>query len=153
MATLQTDIAAGQQSPLVENRVDGQRVTGQRRYVTAILTLTGSEAAGDLIEIADIPVGAILVPGACRVTNEASGGTGTAISKIGDSADDDRYSATAIALTTAATALVTPVVATGIIAQYAVTAATRRIIGTLALSSGSTTAGRKVVFELAYRMP
>jgi len=153
MATLYTDVATKQDSPLPANRVAGNKITGENRYIEAVYTTTGAEAASDIIDVTDIPIGAVVIPELSRVACEASGGTGTAISKIGDASDDDRYSATSIALTSAATTAVTPAVATSVTLRTPVTSTTKRIKATVALSSGSVTAGKKVVFTIAYRLP
>jgi hypothetical protein len=70
---------------------------------------------------------------------------------LGDSSDDDRYSATSVAVATAANTAVTPIA--GLANTYAVTADTNTIVGTVALTSGNTTAGKKIAFRLVYVMP
>lgn len=151
MANLNTDIYAGQIGN-VGGRPEGQRVTGDVLFLQALYTTTGAEAAADVINIGLLPIGAIIIPHLSRVSCEALGGTGTAISKIGDAADDDRYSATSIAVTSAASTAVTPV-AGGETSLYKVISETNVLKATVALSSGSVTAGKKLLFLIAYRMP
>lgn len=153
MATLKTDIRTAQTTGNPKDRVEGQKVSGDIRYCEAVYTTTGAEAAGDIIEIVTLTAGAIILPEKCSVACEASGGTGTAISKIGDASDDDRYSATSIALTSAAIIAVTPALATSVTLRTPLTADTNTLKATVALTSGSVTAGKKVVFLIAYRMP
>ena len=154
MATLATDIALAQQSLKgASARPDGGKVFGAYHVLEAVYTTTGAEAATDVIDIGILPEGCIVLPEKSKVACEASGGTGTAVSKLGDASDDDRYSATSIALTSAAVTDVTPAVATGVITRTPVTADTNTIKATLALTSGSVTAGKKIVFLIAFRKP
>lgn len=155
MATLKTDLATAIDSGLVRNRISGVAASGSIRFVEATYTFTGAEAAsGDTLEICDVPVGAVVLPEHCRLANEASlGGSDLALPKIGDSANDDRYSATSITLhsSNAAIQSVTPNVAEGVIARHTVTAATSRIIATFTRTNAPT-AGKKVKFLIAYRL-
>lgn len=154
MATLYTDIAAAQQDYRgLSKRPDGSKVTGKYGVLEAVYTATGLEANGDIIDIGDIPEGAVVIPEESRIASEACGGTGSAIATVGDSADADRYSATSVALTSAATAALTPAIATSIIVRTAATAATKTIKAAFALSSGAMTAGKKVVFTIVFRHP
>lgn len=154
MPTFTTDIAAAQQDYRgLQKRPDAARVTGRNGILEAIYTTTGAEAAADIIDIGDVPVGAVVIPELCRVAGEASGGTGTTIATIGDSADADRYSATAIALTSAHATTVTPAIATGVVVRTPVTEDTKTIKAVLGLSSGSLTAGRRIVFTIVFRHP
>jgi hypothetical protein len=119
--------------------------------LTATYTTTGAEAAADVLEIGDLPAGAQLIPGLSRVVSEGVGGTTATIAKLGDASDDDRYSATAIALTNAGIVTVTPTNAIAL-TPYTITADTRRIKGVLGLAAGPVTAGKKVRIELIYKM-
>lgn len=153
MATLYTTEATAQVSTLLKDRVSNdQTLSGQVRVASCLYTMTGSEAANDLIAICSLPVGARLMVDLCRVSSEACGGTGTAIATLGDIGDDDRYSATSISLTSAATTAVTPTAAIGL-TPYSIAAGNEIIYGKLALSSGSTTAGKLVRFRIVYILP
>src|SRR4051812_37075769 len=104
MATLKTDLATLQSSAtLARDRASGNALTGRLVTAFATYTMTGAEAAGDVINIASLPIGAVFCPTLSRVVPEACGGTGTTIAPLGDVGDVDRYSATAIVLTSAAT--------------------------------------------------
>jgi hypothetical protein len=153
MPSFNTDIYTGQASLNVKDRVDGTKVTGDRRQFQAIYTTTGTEAAADTINIVQLPIGATLLVETLRITSEGIGGTGATIATIGDSTSAGRYSATAVALTAAGTLLSVTGVNANEIAPYAVTSATNVITGTLALSSGSITAAKKVVIRGQYLMP
>ena len=159
MALLKTNQATAQQSGLVASSIDGNDVTGRLAYAFPVYTTTGAEAAADILDIVELPVGATFLPSLSRVSSEACGGTGFAIASLGDGVSGGaaavtaaRYSSTAISLVTAASSAVTPAVAQAAV-PTAVTEATNCIKGTIALSSGSVTAGKKVQFIIAYRMP
>jgi hypothetical protein len=156
MATFNTAEATKQNDALLANRVQGNLATGELRFIEATYTATGTEAAsGDTIDITDVPVGATVIPELCRVSNEASmGGSVIAIPKIGDAVDDDRYSATSISInsSTAGSAAVTANVTAGVLPRFVVTAATQRIKAALTRTNAMT-AGKKISFLIAYRLP
>jgi hypothetical protein len=156
MATFHTNIAPANLTENARNRVSGQLAGGHVVYAQATYTCTGTEAAtGDNINVAVLPVGAIPLPELWRVNNEASlGGSSVQITKIGDADDDDRYSATAITLnsSTAGAQAVTPAIATSVIPRYAVTAATQTVVASF-IRTNAVTAGKRISFLLAYRMP
>jgi len=155
MATFYTDIAPVDLTLNARNRIDAALSNGDIRYAEGTYTATGTEAAtGDTIEVAVLPVGAIPMPSLWRVNNEASlGGSGVAISQLGDAEDADRYSATSISLnsSTAGSQAVTPAVSTSVIPRYVTTATTQRIIATFARTT-AVTAGKKISFSIAYRL-
>jgi hypothetical protein len=156
MATFYTDIAPQNLELNVRNRVDGDLVTGNVVYAQATYTATGTEAAsGDNINVAVLPVGAIPLPELWRVNNEASlGGSVVAIPTIGDAGDADRYSATSISLnsSTAGSAAVTPNIGVSVLPRYVVTEATRTVVAAITRTN-ALTAGKKISFLLAFRMP
>jgi len=156
MATFYTDIAPENLTINVRNRVDGDLVTGNVVYAQATYTATGTEAAsGDNINVAVLPVGAIALPELWRVNNEASmGGSVIAIPTIGDAGDADRYSATSISInsSTAGTAAVTPNIGVSVLPRYVVTEATQTVVAAITRTN-ALTAGKKISFLLAYRMP
>lgn len=153
MALLYTEVASREAAgPNLENRSKTAAHVGRALQIReSRYTMTGAEAAGDVINIMNLPVGAQVKPELCRVINEAVGGTGTALSKIGDVGDDDRYSATSISLTSAASTGVTPVGA--LTNAYVIQAGNETLKATVALSSGNTTAGKIVIFQIAYLLP
>jgi hypothetical protein len=156
MATFYTDIAPENLTLNVKNRTDGDLVTGNVVYAQATYTATGTEAAtGDNINVAVLPVGAIPLPELWRVNNEASlGGSVVAIPTIGDAGDADRYSATSISLnsSTAGSAAVTPNIGVSVLPRYVVTEATRTVVAAITRTN-AVTAGKKISFLLAFRMP
>lgn len=152
MAAYNTDVYAAQISPNVKDRVEGERVYGVIRFAEAVHTMTGTEAAAELVSIVKLPIGAIVYPELCKVATEACGGTGTAVSELGDAGSSTRYSSTSIALTSAAIIAVTAVPAITV-SRFVITSATQVIIAKLGLSSGNTTAGKLVRFIIAFRLP
>jgi hypothetical protein len=156
MATFNTAEAAKQNDALLANRVQGNLASGDIRFIEATYTCTGTEAAsGDIIDVTDVPVGANVIPELCRVSNEASlGGSSVAIPTLGDAGDADRYSATSITLnsSTAGSQAFTAAVATSVLPRHTVTAATKRIQAALTRTNAMT-AGKKISFLIAYRLP
>jgi hypothetical protein len=149
MPTYNSDLAANQVSGLLANRNrDGGRESGNIRAAWAVYTTTGAEVNNDVIRITMLPIGAVVT--SIRITSEALGGTGTAISGIGDAVSASRYSATSVSLVTAATTVGTLVPATFTAQPFKVTAATQMLTANFALSSGSVTAGRNVAFLIEY---
>lgn len=139
------------QERLAENVASANVLFFEATYVCGANDTT--EEASNTIGVCDLPVGAIVLPELCRIANEASmGGETLAVTKIGDAADDDRYSATSFSInaSTAGQALITPNIAAGIITRTPVTAATKRIIATFTTASAPT-AGKKIKFIIAYR--
>ncbi|GAT33292.1 hypothetical protein TSACC_21705 [Terrimicrobium sacchariphilum] len=153
MATVLTDVATFQASTNPKDRGDANKVSAEIRIAEAVYTTTAGWSDGDIINVVTLPIGAIVLPERSWVATEATGGTGTAISKIGDASDDDRYSSTSITLTSAATIAVTAASSTGTIVRTPVTSATNTIKATCALSSSTVTAGKKIRFSIAYILP
>jgi hypothetical protein len=156
MPIFNTAEAAKQNDALLANRVQANLATGDIRFIEATYTTNGLEAtSGDFIDITDVPVGATVIPELCRVSNEASlGGSVVAIPTLGDALDVDRYSATSVSLnsTTAGSQAFTPAVATSVLPRFTVTAATKRIQAALTRTNAMT-AGRRISFLIAYRLP
>ena len=74
MAKFQSDLAAGQ-SAKGDNRVDGRLLAGKVRQANATITLDGAESGGDIIELVDIPKGALLDLESSFIYPNASVGT------------------------------------------------------------------------------
>lgn len=149
MAVLSTDTNTQQSSDRIRSRADGSRVNGTLRMARATYVATGNEAAGDVINIVQLPVGAMIVASKCRVSSDGVGGTGAAVASIGDAGNASRYSATSITVSSAATSLVTPQNAIAVV-PYAISAGNETVTATLALTSGSLTAGKLISFLIAY---
>lgn len=156
MPTFTTAEAARQNDALLASRVPGNLSTGALRFAEATYTCTGTEAAtGDVIDVTDVPVGSTVIAALCRVAHEASlGGSAVSITELGDALDANRYSSTAVTLnsTTAGSAAFTPNVADSVIPRHVVTAATQRIKAGFARTN-AVTAGKKINFLIAYRLP
>ena len=144
MANFNSDIATQQSSGRGDTRIDGSLITGRQRILRATYTVDGTEAASDTITIGKLPAGAKIIGG--RVWNEACGGTGFTVAKIGTAASDGCVSATATGITAAATTAITQVAG---LPAGAFDGATD-LIATLGATRGSMTAGKKVVFDIAY---
>ena len=151
MATRNTDIANGQASRNVRDRVNSKLSLGQPGVVLATYTTTGAEAAGDLVKIATLPAGARPLVDRWRVSAEAVGGTTATVATLGIETDDDAFSATAVGITSAVNSAVTPIAGYG--AEFTALAANTVVYAKLGLSSGSYTAGKKVGFRLEYLLP
>lgn len=155
MPTFATDIAAKQNTGLLANRNQGNLTSGDVRFIEAIHECTGTEAAtGDIIDVTDVPVGAVVLPELCRVAHEASlGGSAVSITQLGDGTTANRYSSTGVTLNSstfgnqAFTAN-----ATGTFSRHKVTEATKRIKAGFARTN-AVTAGKKIQFLIAYRLP
>lgn len=156
MATFGAAEATKQNDALLANRVQGNLASGDIRFIEATYTTTGTEAAsGDVIDVTDVPVGATVIPELCRVSNEASmGGSSIAIPTLGDAVDADRYSATSVSInsSTAGSAAFTANVSASVLPRFTVTAATKRIKAALTRTNAMT-AGKKLSFLIAYRLP
>lgn len=144
MPSFNTDIADQQATGRGDTRLDGSIVTGNHCVFRSTYTTKGTEAAADTIVLGKPPVGARITSG--RIWNEACGGTGFAVSKIGTAAADNSVSATSVAVSSAASTLMTPTAGLPAASLDGQT----DLIATLALSSGSVTAGRKIVFDIHY---
>ncbi len=151
MATRNTDIATGQDSRNVRDRVNGKLSLGQPGVVLATYTTTGAEAAGDFVKIATLPKGARPLVDRWRVSAETVGGTGSTVATLGTATDDDAFSASAVAIASAINSAVTPIAGLG--AEYTALTADTAVYAKLGLSSGGYTSGKKVGFRLEYLLP
>lgn len=154
MAIRKTDSATLQDAALLADRVEGILQSGEIRYAEAVYTMLGTEAAtGDSIDICDVPVGAVVIPELCSVTNEASmGGSDLALPTLGDAVDPDRYSATSVSVHSAnAGRTVFTAVPGIIISRWTVTDATKRIRAAFTRTNAPT-AAKKLKFVIAYRL-
>ena len=152
MADIYTSLASAQNDTTnVKNRAEGKDLTGNVVYAKCSFTTTATTAAADVLHLALLPKGAVVIPSLSSISTEDCG---TDISiKIGDedtTADDDRYS-TAVSLATAgAKAFVDGVAGPNphALASEAWVTATIVDAGTI-----SVTADRDLTIWLAYRMP
>lgn len=152
MATFKTDVQAGQ-TGFARDRVEGQKVTGEVRFAEATWTVPSTAVTtGDTIEVVTLPVGAVVIPELSRTNSEGLGGTTVAISKIGDAADDDRYTASSVAVVSAGSTAWTPAQATSVVPRYATTQDTSVVLATLT-HGGAPIAGKRLSFLIAFRLP
>jgi preprotein translocase subunit Sec61beta len=154
MATLYASPNPTAANDTVRNRMTATAAAGSIRHFESVYTITGAEVTADVIVVAELPVGAVVIPELSIVAQEASLGGGTnAIGKIGDSTDDDRYSATSITLSTTAAGVtaVTAAVATSVIPRFTITATTQEVLATFTFVTIPTT-GKKILFRIAYRL-
>ena len=152
MATLKTDLASKQDSNSPKLRASGFLAAGTVSRVSATYIATGAEVAGDIIDIADLPAGAQILPGRGTIATDGVGGTGATIATIGDAGSAARYSSTAVAVVAAGVTAITPANAVAV-APYTVEAGNTRIKAVIGLTSGSLTAGKKSRFELIFSAP
>jgi hypothetical protein len=148
MAEKNTAERAVQIAPNLGSRLSAKLLSPMLLWATVTRTVDATEAAADVINIIDLPAGAELVPDLMKVANDGAGGTSVVISKIGDAEDDDRYSATNIALTAAGNVSVTPTNAI-VVTPFKITETTKTIKATLA-GTLPMTAGKKIVFKVPY---
>lgn len=92
MATFKSSLITKQDAARTGLRngiLDGDDQSGVLLYATATYTLLGTEAAADIIDLVDLPKGAVLVP---QLSHVICTDPGTAlVIDIGDAADTDRY--------------------------------------------------------------
>jgi F420-0:gamma-glutamyl ligase-like protein len=152
MATLNSTLAAAQADTTnVQNRAAGKDLTGNVVYARGSYTTTATDAAADVLRLALLPKGAVVIPSLCKIDTED---LGTDISvTVGDldtTADADRYS-TAVSLATAGVVSFASGVAG---ANPHALEAEAWITATLTdAGSISITADKDVTFWIAYRMP
>jgi hypothetical protein len=147
MANIYTALATEQNADLVASNPNGSLLTGDVKYAQCSYTTTSTTAADDVLYLAKLPVGAIVIPGLSFVDTEDCG-TDISIT-IGDS-DVDAYS-TAISLGTAGRIAF----ASGIAGPNpaALTDATWIKATVVDAGSISVTAAKDFTVWLAFRMP
>lgn len=153
MALINTDVMAGQIDVNLRNRVEGQRVTGDLRICEATWLTTGAEVTADVLQIAKLPVGAILFPEKCFFVSEGIGGTAIVFTSIGDALDAARYATVDIALTAASTVPIFLTVLVPLFLTRYVMLATSNVITATTAGTFPPTAAKKVLCHLEYRMP
>lgn len=152
MATLNSTLAAAQADTTnVQNRAAGKDLTGNVVYARGSYTTTATDAAADVLRLALLPKGAVVIPSLCKIDTED---LGTDISvTVGDldtTADADRYS-TAVSLATAGVVSFASGVAGAnphALENEAWVTATLTDAGSISI-----TADKDVTFWIAYRMP
>lgn len=108
MPTFNSATYAAQIDGNPRNRIDASVGCGETRLLEVEYKVLATEASGDILKLYQLPAGAVVLPEKTVVFSEGIGGTSVTLTKIGDQGDDDRYSATAVALTAAGIVNVTP---------------------------------------------
>lgn len=152
MALINTVEMAGQASLNVKDRVEGQKISGDLRIAETTWLTTGAEVTADVLQIARLPVGAILYPEKCWFVSEGIGGTAIVFTSIGDALDAARYATVDIALTAASTVPIFLTVLVPLFLTRYVMLATSNIITATTAGTFPPTAAKKVICHLEYRM-
>jgi hypothetical protein len=161
MAILNTQTYLDQISGNPRKRLDAQVASGEVRFIEIPYVTTAAEVAGDILNVYQLNNGVVVLPEQSWVASEGIGGTGVTISKLGDAVDDDRYSATAIALTAAGLINpLTPNMAASVLVRTPtnsgdpLTAApATNVLKAVLAGTLPVTAGKKVIFGIAFRLP
>lgn len=128
-------------------RASAALVTPVLMVATFTYTVDGTETTGDTINFGRLPAGVTPIPRLGSVSSDGTGGTG-AITKIGDAGDDDRYSATSIAVASAAVTAITSTNAQAV-SPAAVAEGYETITGVLTFAS-ALTVGKKITLSLPF---
>lgn len=155
MATVNSDIYAKQIDPTLGNRNAGLKENSPLRFLDALYTMLGTEAANDLINIAKLPQGAVIDP--CHSTVVGDGVATTATLHVGDddtagvgaAADDDRY-ATSMDVAAAGVDRFDSTAAAARLTPYALGADS--IIQGKFATMNTPVAGKKLRFRIGYRL-
>jgi F420-0:gamma-glutamyl ligase-like protein len=152
MANLYTALASAQNDTTnVKNRAEGKDLTGNVVYAKGTYTTTASDAAADVLYLALLPKGAVVVPSLCRIDTEDLGtDISVTVGDLDSTADADRYS-TAVSLATAGA----KDFASGVAGANPHALASEAWITATLVDAGSIsiTADKDVTFWIAYRMP
>lgn len=147
MTTFFSDIA-GKQNQIINGTgpltASGQSVSGNVVMARAVVTLTGTEATGDVLNLVRLPKHVVVLPNLCSVTSEATGLT----VKVGDGRDSSRY-ASSLSISTAKTTNGF----TGGTDAMAPVPTEEPCWMTATVASGTAAAGKKAVFCIAYILP
>lgn len=152
MATLYTDIANSQNSSLnnAANRPSAINLQGNLHVIDALYTMSGSEAANDIIKLADIPSGAVFMPGLSRVVGQSPGTTFSG--HVGHADDDDAYGQTLALGGLAATGKnMADVTTAGAETLTPVVSGSRKTLQLKVTAVASLTANAKLRFQLVFR--
>jgi hypothetical protein len=147
MADIYTTLGAAQAANLVASQPNGSLLTGDVKFAQGSFTTTATTAAADVLYIAKLPKGAIVIPGLSFVDTEDCG-TDVNIT-VGDS-DADAYS-TAISLATAGRIAF----ASGVAGPNPAALTADTWIKATVVDAGtiSVTAAKDLTVWLAFRMP
>ena len=150
MANFKSDlITANDQINISDKVVNGDRTGGLLLYATAILTLAGTEAAADTIQLFDLPAGAVIVPQLSHATCDADPGTALSLD-VGDAGDVDRYANDIVLSSGGQVAFTSGTMPAAVGTPYQPTAQTR--IYATVVTATAVNATVKVAFTIAYRV-
>lgn len=119
MPTIQSEYYTNQVDELVRNRAASNIAYGEVRVLTIEYKFgwksgEAAAASGDIVKLARLDPGITIFSNEIVVYSEGIGGTTVTFTALGDQQTANRYTTTAIPLTAAGWAPVTPVVATTI---------------------------------------
>lgn len=150
MPTLNSATYAAQIDGNPRNRLSASVLNAEIRIAEVEYKFTGAEATGDILNLVQLPNGTIVYTEHSAVSSEGIGGTTVTFTKIGDAVDDDRYSATAVALTAAGFVPLT-VIAANRAVPWVIDKDTNLIKAVLG-GTLPATAGKRIWLKLAYRV-
>lgn len=136
--------------------INGDDKSGLLLLATCIYTALGTEAAGEIIELVDLPPGAVVVPALCSAGTEADAGTAWVLD-IGDdgsggeaTADPDRYADGIVLSAVGEVGFNTPAFAAGNLAPYRSTNVNK--VRATIVTATALNAGVKTLFNIVYRI-
>jgi len=151
MPNFKSDLVTARESLNYSDKaaVDGIRTGAGILLATATITLAGTEAAADTLQLLDLPPGCEIVPQLSHVTCSADPGT-TLTLDIGDAANADAY-ADGIVLSAGGQVGFCSATIPAAMAAPVLTTELTRIFATVA-SADTLTAAVKLIFTIAYRI-
>ena len=147
--TYYTDVAgtSGQSGTQLSNRQDSKVVGGVVLMATATYTFAGDEVANDLIDIVELPAGAVVIPHLSRITADATIATTLTVS-IGNTDGTPSATKFSSALDVHSSEDVALTGGTASLAPYTLTA--QSFIQAKLATASTPTAAKKLVFRIAY---
>jgi hypothetical protein len=150
MPTFNSETYDAQTGGNPRNRLSSAATNAEIRIAEIEYKVKGTEAAGDILKLYQIQNGVVVYTELSAVSSEGIGGTGVTLTKIGDAADDDRYSTAAVALTAAGFVPLTVIPANRAVPW--VTDGTSNVIQATLGGTLPATAGKRFWLKLAYRI-
>lgn len=150
MANFKSDLITAKDSVNISDKVvDGDRTGGLLLLATAVVTLSGSTATNDTIQLVDLPAGAVPVPQLSHVTASADPGTDLELN-IGTSDDEDLLADGLVLSSGGQVAFTAGTMPAGAITPTR-TVANTRVFATVT-DADAVNASVKLVFTIAYRI-
>lgn len=136
--------------------INGDDKSGLLLLATASYTLLGTEAATEILELVDLPPGAVVVPSLCSAATVADAGTAL-VFDIGDDGsggeatpDPDRYADGLVLSAVGEVPFSTPVVPAGAMVPYRSTNVNK--VRATFVTATALNAGVVVMFNIVYRI-